>query len=183
VRRPNRQSPDQAPPTSTARSRPRGRHDILRRRAEALNEHILGNPWPAAHVRLEMLAEAVDVIRALWGGGMVERRHYTVENARIYTLPEEPPPIIVFGFRADGRRRRRRASATATAPRCPTQSSLIDAEQVAAAVPRGPDLERHAAALEEYAEAGFDERYVQQIGGRREEFFEVFVRDVLPRFA
>jgi coenzyme F420-dependent glucose-6-phosphate dehydrogenase len=63
---------------------------------ESLNEHILGDPWPPASVRLEMLEEAVAVIRELWGGGLVEHhgRHYTVENARLYTLPEEPPPIV-----------------------------------------------------------------------------------------
>jgi len=64
---------------------------------EALNEHILGDPWPSAAVRREMLAEAVEVIRELWRGGLVEHRgrHYTVENARLYTLPDEPPPIVV----------------------------------------------------------------------------------------
>ncbi|MBS1868359.1 MAG: TIGR03557 family F420-dependent LLM class oxidoreductase [Actinobacteria bacterium] len=64
---------------------------------EALNEHILGGSWPSAAVRREMLEEAVAVIRELWGGGLVEHRgrHYTVENARLYTLPDEPPPIVV----------------------------------------------------------------------------------------
>jgi coenzyme F420-dependent glucose-6-phosphate dehydrogenase len=64
---------------------------------EALNEHILGDAWPSAAVRRDMLEEAVEVIRELWGGGLVEHRgrHYTVENARLYTLPEEPPPILV----------------------------------------------------------------------------------------
>jgi coenzyme F420-dependent glucose-6-phosphate dehydrogenase len=64
---------------------------------EALNEHILGGPWPSAAVRREMLEEAVAVIRELWRGGLVEHRgrHYTVENARLYTLPEAPPPIVV----------------------------------------------------------------------------------------
>jgi G6PDH family F420-dependent oxidoreductase len=63
---------------------------------EALNEHILGDPWPSAAVRRDMLEEAVAVIRELWGGGLVEHRgrHYTVENARLYTLPDEPPPIV-----------------------------------------------------------------------------------------
>jgi G6PDH family F420-dependent oxidoreductase len=67
---------------------------------EALNEHIFGDPWPHASVRLEMLEEAVGVIRELWKGGFVNHRgrHYTVENARIYTLPEAPPPIYVSGF-------------------------------------------------------------------------------------
>jgi G6PDH family F420-dependent oxidoreductase len=67
---------------------------------EALNEHILGDRWPEADVRLEMLEEAVEVIRALWQGGQQSHhgRHYTVENARIYDLPDEPPPILVSGF-------------------------------------------------------------------------------------
>jgi coenzyme F420-dependent glucose-6-phosphate dehydrogenase len=63
---------------------------------EALNEHIVGGPWPSAAVRREMLEEAVALIRELWGGGLVEHRgrHYTVENARLYTLPDELPPIL-----------------------------------------------------------------------------------------
>ena len=67
---------------------------------EALNEHILGDRWPEADVRLEMLEEAVEVMRALWQGGQHSHhgRHYTVENARIYDLPEQPPPVLVSGF-------------------------------------------------------------------------------------
>jgi G6PDH family F420-dependent oxidoreductase len=67
---------------------------------EALNEHILGDAWPDADTRLEMLEEAVAVIRTLWRGGMQDHRgrHYTVQNARIYDLPDEPPPIHVSGF-------------------------------------------------------------------------------------
>jgi G6PDH family F420-dependent oxidoreductase len=67
---------------------------------EALNEHILGDPWPSVDVRLEMLEEAVALIRRLWEGGFVTDygKHYTVDHARIYTLPEEPPPVYVSGF-------------------------------------------------------------------------------------
>ena len=67
---------------------------------EALNEHILGDRWPAADERLEMLEEAVEVIRTLWQGGMQSHRgrHYRVENARIYDLPEQTPPILISGF-------------------------------------------------------------------------------------
>src|SRR5947209_2481254 len=67
---------------------------------EALNEHILGDPWPSADVRLDMLEEAVDLIRALWDGGFVDYRgeYYTVDHARLYTLPDQPPPIYVSGF-------------------------------------------------------------------------------------
>jgi G6PDH family F420-dependent oxidoreductase len=67
---------------------------------EALNEHILGDAWPEADVRLEMLEESVEVMRKLWGGGQVSHRgrHYTVSNARIYSLPDEPPPVLVSAF-------------------------------------------------------------------------------------
>lgn len=67
---------------------------------EALNEHILGGEWPDADVRLEMLEEAVDVIRKLFTGERVTHRgaHYTVENARLYTVPEQPAPLYVSGF-------------------------------------------------------------------------------------
>ena len=67
---------------------------------EALNEHILGDPWPSAGVRLEMLEEAIDVIRLLHGGKEISHHglHYEVQEARIYTLPEQPIPIYVSGF-------------------------------------------------------------------------------------
>jgi coenzyme F420-dependent glucose-6-phosphate dehydrogenase len=72
---------------------------------EALNEHILGDKWPEADLRLEMLEEAIEVIRALWRGEQHSHRgtHYTVENARIYTLPENAPPIMVSAFGAKSR--------------------------------------------------------------------------------
>jgi len=64
---------------------------------ENLNEHILGDHWPETEIRQERLEEAIEVIRKLWEGGLTSHRgrHYTVENARLYTLPEEPPPIII----------------------------------------------------------------------------------------
>jgi G6PDH family F420-dependent oxidoreductase len=67
---------------------------------EALNEHILGDHWPEADERLEMLEEAVGVIRALWEGGVHDHRgrHYRVEHCRVYDLPERPPEIIISGF-------------------------------------------------------------------------------------
>ncbi|MBO1335710.1 TIGR03557 family F420-dependent LLM class oxidoreductase [Streptomyces sp. VRA16 Mangrove soil] len=67
---------------------------------EALNEHVLGDHWPAVDVRLEMLEEAVQVIRSLQSGEEITHRgrHYTVENARLYTVPDEPVPIYVSGF-------------------------------------------------------------------------------------
>ena len=67
---------------------------------EALNEHILGDRWPEADERLEMLEEAIEVVRMLWRGGVQSHRgrHYRVEHARIYDLPDQLPPILVSGF-------------------------------------------------------------------------------------
>ncbi|HXF71223.1 MAG TPA: TIGR03557 family F420-dependent LLM class oxidoreductase [Actinomycetota bacterium] len=64
---------------------------------EALNEHILGDPWPSPEVRLEMLEEAIEVIRSLWEGQVLtfHGAYYDVERARLYTLPPEPPLIVV----------------------------------------------------------------------------------------
>src|SRR6266480_606206 len=64
---------------------------------ENLNEHVTGARWPLPWERLEMLEEAVDVIRKLWSGEEITHRgeHYTVEEARLYTLPDERPEIYV----------------------------------------------------------------------------------------
>ncbi|MFZ0040608.1 MAG: TIGR03557 family F420-dependent LLM class oxidoreductase [Solirubrobacteraceae bacterium] len=67
---------------------------------EALNEHIFGDPWPEADERLEMLEEAIEVIRKLWEGGVQHHRgrHYRVAQCRVYDLPDPLPPILVSGF-------------------------------------------------------------------------------------
>jgi G6PDH family F420-dependent oxidoreductase len=69
---------------------------------EALNEHIMGGAWPAAEERLDMLAEAVHLIRELLSGRLISMtgRHYAVETARLYSTPEMPPPIYMSGFGA-----------------------------------------------------------------------------------
>jgi coenzyme F420-dependent glucose-6-phosphate dehydrogenase len=53
--------------------------------------------WPEWDVRAEMLEEAVEVIRKLWSGEVISHRgaHYTIRNARIYSLPETLPPIYL----------------------------------------------------------------------------------------
>ncbi len=67
---------------------------------EALNEHVVGEIWPPAPVRRDMLTEAVDVMRQLWTGDVVNHRceYYDVDHARLYTVPETPPNIFVSGF-------------------------------------------------------------------------------------
>jgi G6PDH family F420-dependent oxidoreductase len=209
---------------------------------EALNEHIYGDPWPSAAVRLEMLEEAVGVIRELWGGDFTYHRgpHYTVENARLYSLPERPPPILVSGFGpkaigvaakigdgyvttapdADALAEYRRqggkgpaqggmkvcwaqdeAEARRTAHRLwPNEAlpgelaqvlpspkhfeqaaELVTEDLVAEAVPCGPDPERHLAAIRAFADAGYDEVYVQQIGPDQAGFIRFFEEEVRPR--
>jgi G6PDH family F420-dependent oxidoreductase len=215
---------------------------------EALNEHVTGARFPGIDRRLEMLEEAVGVIRRLWSGDFVtvEGRHYTVENARIYTLPDEPPPIYLSGFGpkavelagriADGyistmpdpdllQRWRDNGgkgkptqagykvcwgrdddTAVATAHRLwansglpgeisqvlpsPKQfeqvSSLVTEDMTRESVACGPDVERHVAAFQPYREAGYDEIYIAQMGGREQAtdvhgFFDFYRDEVLPR--
>jgi coenzyme F420-dependent glucose-6-phosphate dehydrogenase len=64
---------------------------------ENLNEHIIGEHWPPADIRQEMLEEAVDIIRSLWTGKEISHygAYYIVENAKLFTLPDELPPIYV----------------------------------------------------------------------------------------
>ncbi|MEU1367748.1 LLM class F420-dependent oxidoreductase [Streptomyces sp. NPDC005803] len=79
----------------------RGRFRLGLGSGENLNEHVVGGGWPAAHVRLEMLEEAVEIIRALFSGESVNHHgaHFDVENARLWDLPEVPVPI---GLAASG---------------------------------------------------------------------------------
>lgn len=64
---------------------------------ELLNEHVVGERWPAVAERQERLEEAVGVIRRLWDGGTVSHRgrHFRVDRARLYSLPPQPPPLLV----------------------------------------------------------------------------------------
>jgi G6PDH family F420-dependent oxidoreductase len=211
---------------------------------EALNEHILGDRWPEADERLEMLEEAVEVIRKLWRGGVQRHRgrHYRVEHCRVYDLPDTPPPIPISGFGPKSIRLSARIGdgyvttkpdpepvelfrsharegapvyggmkacwgdderqAIKTAHRIwPTESlpgelaqvlptpehfeqasTLVSEELVAEQVPCGPDVDRHIQAIARYANAGFDELYVQQIGPDQDEFFAAYREHVLPAF-
>jgi G6PDH family F420-dependent oxidoreductase len=210
---------------------------------EALNEHIFGGRWPGADERLEMLEEAVDLIRKLWRGGFQDHRgrHYRVENCRIYDLPDKPPPILMSGFGpksidlaarvADGYvtvgpdreavERFRSKARNGTVVQCglkvcwdedenravktvhrlwpnevlpgelaqilPTPrhfeqaTELVTEQMLADATPCGPDLDRHLGAIREYAAAGFDELYIQQIGPKQDGFFDVYRDELLPR--
>jgi G6PDH family F420-dependent oxidoreductase len=79
---------------------PGGRFALGVGSGEALNEHILGDPWPGIEHRLSMLEEAVEIMRELWQGGVVSHdgAHYVVDRARLYSLPETPPDVLVSAF-------------------------------------------------------------------------------------
>jgi G6PDH family F420-dependent oxidoreductase len=221
-----------------------GRFQLGLGSGEALNEHILGDRWPGADERLEMLEEAVEVIRRLWEGGFQDHRgrHYRVEHARVYDLPEAPPPIVVSGFgpkaidvaarigdgyctvepdadaveqfrskakrgtlvqggmkvclgddEAQARKLVHRlwpnealpgelAQVLPTPQHFEQASQLVTEEMVGEQVPCGPDVARHIEKIEEFAAAGFDELYVNQIGPDQDAFFEAYAEHVLPRF-
>lgn len=64
---------------------------------EALNEHVLGDYWPEAHERVERLLESVEIIRKLFTGKDVRHqgKHFKMETCRLWTMPPEPPPILI----------------------------------------------------------------------------------------
>jgi probable non-F420 flavinoid oxidoreductase len=62
---------------------------------EASNEHVTGDRWPAKAIRNERLLECVEVMRALLAGEEVSHHGLvTVDRARLYTRPAEPPPLL-----------------------------------------------------------------------------------------
>ena len=67
---------------------------------ELLNEHVLGQRWPRIETRRAMLAEAIDLMRLLWSGDVVDHdgTYFTVENARLYNVPDREVPIVMSAF-------------------------------------------------------------------------------------
>jgi G6PDH family F420-dependent oxidoreductase len=61
-------------------------------------------------------------------------------------------------------------------------SELVTEDMVADTVPCGPDLDHHMETLQEYADAGVDELFVQQIGPNQDEFFDTWASEIVPRF-
>jgi coenzyme F420-dependent glucose-6-phosphate dehydrogenase len=70
---------------------------------ENLNEHVVGGEWPSPAVRVEMLEEAIRILRLLWESGMhsFRGRYFTVENAKIYNLPDERVPVMIAASAAE----------------------------------------------------------------------------------
>ena len=62
---------------------------------ELVNEHITGDPWPPKTERNERLRESALIMRRLWAGETVTHHgHATISEARLWTRPERPPPLI-----------------------------------------------------------------------------------------
>ncbi|MDT0329547.1 TIGR03557 family F420-dependent LLM class oxidoreductase [Nocardiopsis lambiniae] len=74
-----------------------GRHFLGVGSGERLNEHVVGDAWPSVTVRHAMLRESLEIIRALWTGGYhsYEGEYLTLDDARVFDLPETAPEIIV----------------------------------------------------------------------------------------
>lgn len=208
---------------------------------EALNEHILGQAWPSADLRLEMLEEAVALIRRLWTGEVVswEGKHYRVDHARIYDLPDVPPEIYVSGFgpkatdlaarigdgyintapdadlvsrfkEASGGKPAQAGAKVAFAPTreegwshahrlwpnaglpgemaqiLPTPehfeqaSQLVTEESTRESVVAGADPGPHLEQIQQYADAGYDELYVANMGPHHQAMIEFYGEQVLP---
>ncbi|MBR7829129.1 LLM class F420-dependent oxidoreductase [Actinospica sp. MGRD01-02] len=210
---------------------------------ENLNEHVAAAEWPSAATRQDMLAEAVEIIGALFDGGYVNHRgrHFQVGSARLWDLPEKRVPI---GMAVSGPRSSRLAGqhadfAIAVEPerglledfdrrggagkprvgqlpvcfdtdreaavaRAHAQfrwfgggwkvnaelpgpaafdaaSQFVTPQNVAESIPCGPDVEPFVKAVREYADAGFTEIALVQIGGEHQRpFLEWAEKELLP---
>jgi coenzyme F420-dependent glucose-6-phosphate dehydrogenase len=209
---------------------------------ENLNEHVLGDKWPEYDIRAEMLEESLDVIRLLWEGEQASHygAFYTVENARVYDVPDPLPKIhiaaggtkaaelagrigdgliatapeaeVLDGFRSAGGDGKptygqitlcwgeNRDEAVTTAHRIwPTAAirgeasqelpapahfeqlvQMITPEQIAKAIPCGPDPEPVIETIREYERAGFDHIYLHQVGPDQAGFLRFAERELLP---
>ncbi len=94
-------------------------------RGEALNEHILGDRWPPADVRLEMLEEAVEVIRALWTGDTVDHRGELLRGRERQAVRPAGSRRRRSSSRRSARRPRSSPAASATATGAPRRQAEI----------------------------------------------------------
>jgi coenzyme F420-dependent glucose-6-phosphate dehydrogenase len=210
---------------------------------ENLNEHVVGEGWPAPDERLAMLEEAIEVIRLLWQGGQQTFRgeYYDLEQARLYTLPEEPVQLAIAAakeqaarvagelgdafinvapdeqaiqtFEAAGGRGKPKygqitmcwakteeegaKTACEIWPNAALTGDLsyelplpqhfeqstedVTPEQLAAAIPCGPDVERYVEAIREYEQAGYTHIYFHQVGHDQDGFFRFWRDELSPK--
>ncbi len=233
-----------------------GRHWLGLGSGEALNEHIVGGYWPEAPERINRMFEAIEVIDKLFTASAAakdtkhEGRFFKLESTRLWTMPEQRPPILVAtagpitakraGKAVDGLitvgaplekisglfqrfddGQREAGKDPSKAPRmlqvhlswAPTDEEALanamhewpnggmkfpkgdirspfEFEQMAKLVrpedfegrmviSSDPDL--HRAAIQRYADLGFDSIYLHNVGRNQREWIDVFARDVLPK--
>jgi coenzyme F420-dependent glucose-6-phosphate dehydrogenase len=207
---------------------------------ENLNEHVVGGKWPAPDERLEMLEEAIEVMRLLWQGDECTHRgeYYDVEQARLYTLPDQPVEIalaaaktnaaelagrttdalintspderVVGAFESSGGEGKPKYGqitmcwaeseeegariACEIWPNAALGGDLsyelprpehfeqatehVTPDDLAEAIPCGPDPERYLEDIRAYEQAGYTHIYFHQVGDDQEGFFR-FWRDEL----
>jgi G6PDH family F420-dependent oxidoreductase len=215
-----------------------GRFELGLGAGENLNEHVVGQGWPPAETRHEMLAEAIGIIRELWSGGYVTHHgeHFDVEDARLYTLPDDTVPLYlaVSGGRsielalehADGmvgiqpeseltepfggkprigqpafsvhddrdealrlahERFRFSAQGWKVMAELPNPINFeaatepVRPEDMAEAVPHGPDVEPYVEAVKQWTDAGYDHLAFVQVGPDQERFFRFWEEELRPR--
>jgi coenzyme F420-dependent glucose-6-phosphate dehydrogenase len=210
---------------------------------ENLNEHVVGEGWPGPDERLAMLEEAIEIMRLLWQGGYQTHRgdFYDVEQARLYTLPDEPVEIAVAAAKPNAAELAGRLAGAFinTAP----DSDVIDAfesaggsgkpkygqitgcwaaseeegaktaceiwpnaalggdlgyelplpkhyeqatedvtpEDLAEAIPCGPDVDRWLEDIRAYQDAGYTHIYFHQIGYDQEGFIRFWSEELSPK--
>lgn len=211
---------------------------------ENLNEHVIGQGWPAVNTRHEMFVEAVEIISELFTGEYVNYSgdYFDVESAKLYDLPEQPvvigmalsgqdsaelaaryggmmiatePKAELIGlYRAAGgtgpasgqmmiswgpdeaaQRRLARDNFGWTAGGWKIQAELpgpvnfqafvdiVHEEDVVQNITCGPDVDAIVEAAKTWADAGFDELALVQIGDTQAEFCEFYQRELGPRLA
>ncbi len=233
-----------------------GRHWLGLGSGEALNEHVVGAYWPEAPERINRMFEALDIIRKPFTASLAGRdakhtgTYYRLESTRLWTMPEQPPPIFVAtggpvtarraGKHADGlitvgapgekvaglldkfaagaREAGKDAASLPKIIQLHLSWAPTDEEAVANAVEQWPngamrfpkadirspfdfaamarlvrpedfagrmvisaDPDVHRAAIQRYADLGFDRIYLHNVGRNQRDWVEVFGRDVLPK--
>lgn len=208
---------------------------------ENLNEHIIGQGWPVVSRRHEMLREALEIIRLLWEGGYqsFDGAYLQLEDARVFDLPDELPPIavavsgaaslevanefgdgifavspdseLVTGFTGDGPLYAEVALAYAPTDdealaalmekqrwavgdwkvmselpnpvNFDAASTTVREEDLREAFAVGPDASTHLAAIQEFADAGFDHIVLNNGGPDPDAFIDFYAQELRATLA
>jgi coenzyme F420-dependent glucose-6-phosphate dehydrogenase len=210
---------------------------------ENLNEHVVGEGWPAPDERLAMLEEAIEIMHLLWQGGEQTYRgaFFDVEQARLYTLPEQPVEIALAAAKPKAAELAGRAAdafintspdeeiigafdeaggtgkpkygqitmcwatseeegakiACEIWPNAALGGDLgyelplpahfeqateeVTPEQIAEAIPCGPDPDRYLEDIRSYEQAGYTHIYFHQIGRDQDGFFRFWTDELAPK--